>query len=206
VAERGAHVVGVDIAEGMLAAARDLAAGTNLRVEYELADAETLPFPDASFDGVISTFGVMFAGQPKAAAAEIARVCRRGGRLSIVAWLPDSAPVAMRKVLGPYMPPPPSAPPSPFNWGTRDWMTETFGKDFDVGFEEGTVLQREPSAEATWDVYVRGFGPVKAVASALDEARRSQLKSDFVRWADTYRTALGITIPLAYLVTAGVRR
>lgn len=207
VAERGVHVVGIDIAEGMLNVAREIATERRLDIEYHLADAEKLPFADAYFDGVISTFGVMFAGQPRTAAAELTRVCRRGGRLSIVAWLPDSNAVEMRKVLAPYMPsPPPTPAPSPFNWGTREWMTEAFGKDFDLRFENGTVFQREPSNEAAWEVYLRGFGPVKALATALDDQKRNELKSDFIKWLHGFKTELGITIPITYLVTAGVRK
>lgn len=207
VAERGAHVVGIDIAEGMLNVAREIATERRLDIEYHLADAEKLPFADAHFDGVISTFGVMFAGQPRTAAAELTRVCRRGGRLSIVAWLPDSNAVELRKVLAPYMPSPPATPaPSPFNWGTREWMTDAFGKEFELRFENGTVFQREPSNEAAWEVYLRGFGPVKALATALDDQKRSELKSDFIKWLHGFKTELGITIPITYLVTGGVRK
>jgi hypothetical protein len=84
-------------------------------------------------------------------------------------------------------------------------MTQSFGKGFELGFEDGTVFQREPSSETAWEVYFRGFGPVKALAAALDDPKREQLKSDFMSCLHGFRTELGITIPLTYLVTVGVR-
>jgi ubiquinone/menaquinone biosynthesis C-methylase UbiE len=98
VARCGADVVGVDIAEGMLAAAREIATEQNLAIDYRLGDAEALPFGDGAFDAVISTFGVMFAPDQRRAAAELARVCRRGGCVAIAAWTPDSHAVSLRKV------------------------------------------------------------------------------------------------------------
>ena len=88
-ARRGAEVTGIDIAAGLLDAARSLSGG--LAIDYRLGDAEALPFADASFDAVVSTFGVMFVGRPEAAARELARVCRPGGRLALATWTPDGA-------------------------------------------------------------------------------------------------------------------
>jgi ubiquinone/menaquinone biosynthesis C-methylase UbiE len=86
-AARGSAVTGVDIGEGAIDAAKGLGPG----IAFEVGDAEALRFADASFDGVTSTFGVMFVSRPEVAAAEIARVTRKGGRLGLVTWLPDSA-------------------------------------------------------------------------------------------------------------------
>jgi ubiquinone/menaquinone biosynthesis C-methylase UbiE len=85
-ARRGAAVVGVDIAEQLLEAARARAEAERLPIAYELGDAENLPFADGEFDAVVSTFGVMFASRPEAAAAELARVCRRDGRIALTTW------------------------------------------------------------------------------------------------------------------------
>jgi len=90
-ARRGAVVTGVDIAPQLLAAAADLSAHTWPPIEFRLGDAEKLPFDDGAFDGVISTFGVMFAANQAEAAAELARVCRSGGRLVLATWAPDGA-------------------------------------------------------------------------------------------------------------------
>ena len=88
VARRGAVVTGVDISPELLAAASDLSQHIRPPIEFRLADAERLPFDDGAFDGVISTFGVMFAINQEAAAAELTRVCRSGGRLVLATWAP----------------------------------------------------------------------------------------------------------------------
>jgi SAM-dependent methyltransferase len=120
VARRGANVVGADIASKLLAAATVRAKKEGLEIEYQVGDAEKLPFADEAFDGVISTFGVMFASRPDAAALELARVCRRDGRLALATWLPNSGVFKMFQVMRPFMVAPPSpAPPSPFEWATR---------------------------------------------------------------------------------------
>src|SRR5688500_2198890 len=86
----GVKVTGADIADQMLEHARSAAAALKLAIDYQHADAERLPFADASFDGVISTFGVMFVAKPEAAAAELARVVKKGGRLVLATWKDDS--------------------------------------------------------------------------------------------------------------------
>ena len=86
-AARGATVTGIDIGEGVIEAAKRLAPG----ITFQVGDAEALAFDDASFDGVTSTYGVMFVSRPEAAAAEIARVTRKGGRVGLVTWLSGSA-------------------------------------------------------------------------------------------------------------------
>jgi SAM-dependent methyltransferase len=205
VARLDAQVVGLDIAEPLLDAAREIAREQNLAIEYRLGDAEALPFSDEEFDGVISTFGVMFVPDQQRDASELARVCRSGGRLAIAAWLPESNAVRVRQVLQPYAPTPSAPPPSPFVWGTPDWLTATLGRDFSLGFEEGVVITRFSSSAAAWDAYTQGFGPVRAVAEALDEAQRNELRTAFVSWVDQFRTGLGISIPFHYLVTIGHR-
>ena len=111
------------------------------------------------------------------------------------AHLPDGNAVKMRQVLQPYAPTPAVAPPSPFVWGMRDWLTTTLGRDFSLGFEEGIVLQRFASSAAAWDAYTAGFGPVRAVAESLDEARKNELRTVFETWVDQFRTGLGVSIP-----------
>jgi SAM-dependent methyltransferase len=209
VARRGASVVGVDIAEGLLEAAREIAREQNLTIDYQIGDAEALPFMDGEFDALISTFGVMFAPDQQRAASELTRVCRRGGRIAIAAWTPNSHAVTLRRVMAPFMAPfmaPPSAsPPSPFCWGTREWLTSTLGRNFRLGFEEGTVLSRFCSVDAAWNTYVTSFPPVIAVASSLDAPRRDALRHAFGEWSEPFRTGLGITMPIDYLVTVGER-
>lgn len=111
-AGRGAKVTGVDIAAELIDAAKAIGQSSGLVIDYEIGDAERLRFADASFDAVVSTFGVMFASNPEAAAGEeIARVCRKGGRIALTTWRPDSNVFEMFKVMQTYMPSPPSPPP-----------------------------------------------------------------------------------------------
>jgi SAM-dependent methyltransferase len=168
-ARRGAKVTGADIAEDLLADARARAAAENLAIEYKIGDAEKLPFGGGEFDAVSSTFGVMFVSRPEAAAAEIARVCRSGGRLAMTTWLPDSSVFKMFQVMRPYMAPPPNpAPPSPFEWGRQDRIRELFGSNFDLRFETGVTNYYDRSGQDAWNKFVTGYGPTKARHAARD--------------------------------------
>jgi SAM-dependent methyltransferase len=207
VARCGASVVGVDIAEGLLDSARERASVEGLAIDYRVGDAERLPFADGQFDAVISSFGVMFASRPEVAAAELARVCRKGGRVALTTWLPDSNVFQMFMVMKEYMPPPPvPAPPSPFAWGSAQRLRELLGQDFDLKFEPGTTVMRESSGEAAWNMLSVGYGPTKMLAAGLDEMRRAALHRDFVAFHDGFCTDLGIAVPRTYLVTVGTRR
>jgi SAM-dependent methyltransferase len=207
VADHGAKVTGIDIAEGMLAAAREIAGERGLDIDYRLADAENLPFSDGEFDAVISTCGVMFAGNRETAAAELARVCRKGGRLALMTWPPESTPVELRKILSAYMPPPPSAPPpSPFDWGRPEWLRETLGAAFEFGFETGTMFHRVPDGEAGYDVMAAGFGPIKTLVESLDDEKRASAKADLVAFFERFREGIGVSMPLDYLIAVGTRR
>jgi SAM-dependent methyltransferase len=207
VARCGASVVGVDIAEGLLDSARERASVEGLAIDYRVGDAERLPVADGQFDAVISSFGVMFASRPEVAAAELARVCRKGGRVALTTWLPDSNVFQMFMVMKEYMPPPPvPAPPSPFAWGSAQRLRELLGQDFDLKFEPGTTVMRESSGEAAWNMLSVGYGPTKMLAAGLDEMRRAALHRDFVAFHDGFCTDLGIAVPRTYLVTVGTRR
>jgi SAM-dependent methyltransferase len=207
VARRGADVTGADIASDLLAAATERARKEGLKINYQIADAEKLPFADRAFDGVISTFGVMFASRPEAAAAELARVCRRGGRIALATWLPDGSVFKMFQIMRPFMPPPPSpAPPTPFEWGNKDRLRALLSGAFDLQFEEGVAVYFDRDGAAAWDAFVTGYGPTKALAKSLEEKRRQELKETFIAFYDGYRTELGISVPRQYLITLGKRK
>ncbi len=206
-AARGAQVSGVDIASELIDAAKSIAQSNGLAIDYEIGDAEALRFPNASFDAIVSTFGVMFATRPEAAAGEIARVCRKGGRIALTTWRPDSNVFEMFKVMRAYMPPPPTpAPPSPFAWGSRERIQELFGSNFTLGFEEGVTIGYDVNAEAVWHKFVTGYGPTKSLSANLDERRREDLKRDFAAFHNGFKASLGISVPRQYLLTIGTRR
>jgi SAM-dependent methyltransferase len=203
----GAKVTGADIADAMLDYARSAAAKQELEVEYRHADAESLPFEDRWFDGVISTFGVMFVGKPEVAAAELARVVRPGGRVVLATWKHDSNIFEMFGVLKKFMPPPPQPPPpSPFAWGKYERLNELLGANFELEFEEGASVYRYASGKQAWDLFVDHYGPTKTLAASLDDARRLELERDFVAWNETFKKGLGYEQPRQYIITRGRRR
>jgi ubiquinone/menaquinone biosynthesis C-methylase UbiE len=200
-------ITGADIAEQMLEHARETARLLKLDITYQHADAEKLPFADASFDAVVSTFGVMFVGRPEKAAAELARVVKPGGRIALATWKNDSAVFQMFGVMKKFMPPPPQPPPpSPFEWGREARLVELLGKDFELGFEHGTNRFRYGSGEQAWNLWVNHYGPTKSLAAALDDARREELKQDMISWHESFGSVLGYEQPRDYIVTRGVRR
>ena len=207
VARRGATVTGVDIAGDLLAAARTRAADEGLTIDYRLGDAESLPFDAGTFDAVISTVGIMFASRQEAAAAELARVCRKGGRIALTTWTPDGNVFGMFSVMKRYMAAPPTpAPRSPFEWGKTERIRELLGTTFDLKFEKGVSYYREPTAEAAWDTFSTGYGPTRMLANTLDATTREALRNDFIAFHQGFATELGVTVPREYWLTVGTRR
>jgi SAM-dependent methyltransferase len=207
IAARGASVIGIDLGADLIEAAKTYAAEARLPIEFRVGDAEALPFEDHSFDAVISTFGVMFVTKPEAAASELARVCKPGGRLGLATWPAESTVAGLFKVMQPYMPAPPvPPPPSPFAWGSKEHVQQLLGTAFDLHFETGTTVLREPSSHEVWELFVEGYGPTKTLAAALDPARREGLQRDFMAYHEGFRSELGIAMPREYLVIIGTRK
>ena len=149
----------------------------------------------------------MFASRPEAVAAELARVCRKGGRIALSTWSPDGNVFGMFKVMKRYMPPPPvPAPASPFEWGRQERVRQLLGESFTLQFEPGTSYYREPNAEAAWETFSTGYGPTRMLAESLDDTRRAAFKSDFIEFHANFATELGVCVPRDYLVTIGTRR
>jgi SAM-dependent methyltransferase len=203
----GVALTGADIADQMLEHARGAAKQQGLNIEYVHADAEKLPFANGSFDAVISTFGVMFVGKPEAAAAELARVIKKGGRLTLSTWAHDGNIFNMFGVMKKFMAPPPSPPPpSPFEWGKFERLQQLLGESFQLEFEAGTNWFRYGSGEQAWELWSNHYGPSKTLAASLDDARREAFKRDMIAWHETFPSALGYDQPRKYVVTRGVRK
>jgi SAM-dependent methyltransferase len=203
----GTRLTGVDIADEMLAFAREAAATQKLDIEYRQGDAEKLPFADGELDGVVSTFGVMFASNQEAAASELARILKPGGRAVLATWKPDGNVANMFGVMKKFMPAPPaSPPPSPFAWGKVERIQELLGGSFDLTFEEGTNHFRYASGEQAWNLWVNHYGPSKSLAANLDDARREDFKRAMIAWHETFGSPLGYDQPRQYVITRAVRR
>jgi SAM-dependent methyltransferase len=205
VARRGARVTAVDISPELLAAAAELSAHIRPAISFQRADAERLPFPPGRFDGIISTFGVMFAANQTQAAAELARVCRPGGRLSIAAWAPGGSVADFFSVVGRHSD---GAPPaaSPLAWGDQAHVQRLLGADFELQFEAGVSDAYHPSTDEIWDCYARGFGPIKQLAESLDGARLRAFREDVDAYHRHYQTPLGLHVRREYLIILGIRR
>ncbi len=207
VARRGAQVIGCDIAEELLETASARALAEKLSIDYQIGDAEQLPFATSEFDAVISTFGVMFASRPEAAAAELARVVRPGGRIALATWSPDGTVFGMFQVMKAHMavsatPP----PPSPFAWGRTTRIEDLLGAAFELRFEPATSYYREPNAAAAWSTFSTGYGPTRTLAENLSTEAREELREDFIAYHGRFTNALGICVPRDYWVTIGTRR
>jgi SAM-dependent methyltransferase len=205
-AERGASVTGLDLAPGLIEKARDRARESGVGVGFDVGDAERLPYEDASFDIVSSTFGVMFAPDHAASAGELARVCRPGGTLALLTWHPSKGVAEFFKVMAAYMPPPPEGVGSPFAWGDRDHLEELLGDAYELRYEEGDCPQPGSSAEEIWELFSTSYGPTKALVDSLDDANREALHSDWVAYFDQFGDGDGISQPRPYLLVLGTRK
>ncbi len=203
----GVEVVGADIADRMLEHARATARTLGLAIDYRHADAERLPFADGQFDAVLSTFGIMFAGNPEAAARELARVVRPGGRAVLAVWKHDSNLFHMFGVMKRFMPPPPQPPPpSPFAWGRDDRLHELLDPAFDLQIEEGTNRFRYGSGAQAFELWANHYGPARALAGNLDDDRREEFRRAMISWHETFPSPLGFEQPRQYLIVRAVRR
>lgn len=181
-AATGAEVVGTDITPQLLAVGERAARARGLDVRWQLADAQDLPFDDASFDVVLSCVGAMFAPDQRAAARELLRVCRPGGMVALGNWTPGGAAGKFFRVLGRYLPEPgPDAGPPPTAWGVPEHVAELFG-----GAELMTVTRTldvdfsgPPAALCAY--YREHFAPVILTRAGLDPERAAQLDRDLLR-------------------------
>lgn len=176
-ARHGLRVHGVDIASNLIDHARRRAAEGRIVAHFDEGDAEQLPYADASFDVVISLIGAMFAPRPDMAAAELARVCRPGGRLYMANWTPSGMVGRMFKQVAAHVPPPPGVAP-PVLWGDEDTVLKRLGGDFcDIRLTRKIYPRwRYPfSASEVVEFFRTNYGPVKRAFEALDASSQQSL-------------------------------
>jgi SAM-dependent methyltransferase len=192
-------VIGVDYVESLLERGRRRAVAEHVPVRFVLGDAEALPFEDDSFDAVLSCVGVMFAADQERAAAELARVCRPGGRIALANWTPESFVGFMFRTVARYVPPPAGLKP-PGLWGTEERLRELF-PGADLRIERRRFVFRNSSADDFADFFRDCYGPVHKAFEALDASGREALHADLVALANEFDCERGATVgmPSEYL-------
>ncbi len=206
-ARRGCDVVAIDYVPELLDGLRARAAAEGLAIRAETGDAEAINAADASFDAVLSTLGVMFAPNQDQAAAELARVCRPGGRIGLANWAPSGFIGAMFRTIGKHVPPP-AGLRSPMEWGTEPRLQELFGDTVSsLSVVEKDFIFRYRSAEDFLVNFKSFYGPMVKAFEALDDDGRANLAADLVALADEHNTATDGTlrIPSTYVEVVAVR-
>ncbi len=179
-ARRFCDVTSTDYVPSLLESGRSRAQADGYAVRFQEADAENLPFTDASFDAVMSTFGVMFTPDQDQAASELARVCKPGGKIGLANWTPESFIGQLFKTIGKYIPPAPGVK-SPALWGTKARLEELFGrtaKAIRTASRQFTFRYRSPAHFI--DVFRSYYGPMNKTFAALDAAKQADFTRDLL--------------------------
>ncbi|MGD9603195.1 MAG: class I SAM-dependent methyltransferase [Gammaproteobacteria bacterium] len=206
-ARRGADVIATDYVYTLLERARARAAADGLTLKFQEADAEALPFGDDRFDVVLSTFGVMFTPDQPGAARELLRVCRRGGRIGLANWTPESLIGQLFRTLGGHVPPPPGLQ-SPALWGTEARLRELFGPQAaDIQCQRRHFTFRYRSAAQWLDVFRHYYGPLNKAFATLPPERQVELADDLVALVERFnRGREALAAPSEYLEVVVTKR
>lgn len=205
-ARAGADVTGLDLSDVMIETARRRAGDEGLGIAYDVGDAENLPYEDASFDVVSSSVGFFLAPDHEAAARQLVRVVRPGGRLGFTAWRPGGRVERGMRLSAQFGPPPPQGVGNPFDWGTEEHVTELLGAAFELEFHDGDAPDRGPSGEAIWEYLLAGVGPMRTLYDSLDPERRNEFHGAAVAMYEEDRVGDEVVMPGPYLLTLGRRR
>ena len=198
-ARQFAEVTSTDYVEALLERGKERAAAERLRVSFRQADAEALPFADGGFDVALSTFGVMFAPNQEAAAAELTRVVRKGGRIGLANWTPDGFIGQLFKIIGKHVAPP-AGVKSPALWGTEGRLGELFsGHQIDAAKRVFSFRYKSP---AHWlEIFRTYYGPMNRAFAALDPAGQSALEAEIIGLLERMNRGGGgsLVVPSEYL-------
>lgn len=206
-ARRGGRVTSTDYVTSLLERGAERARAERLDVSFEVADAEALPYADATFDVVLSTFGVMFAPDQARSAAELARVCKPGGRIGLANWTPEGFIGQLFKVLGRHLPPPPGVQP-PSRWGAEAQLHELFGGTAArIGVNRRQFAFRYRSPAHFIDVFRTWYGPVHKAFAALPPDKAALLEHDLTELLEASNRAgpNALVVPSEYLEVVIVR-
>jgi ubiquinone/menaquinone biosynthesis C-methylase UbiE len=195
-ARRWCDVTSTDYVPSLLESGRARAQADGYKIQFQEADAENLPFPDASFDVVMSTFGVMFTPNQEQAARELARVCRPGGRIGLANWTPESFIGQLFKTIGKYVPPAPGVQ-SPSLWGSRERLDSLFGKSATEIRAISRQFNFRYRSAAHWvEVFRTFYGPVNKAFGALDAERQKAFSRDIMALIDSRNRSGDATLVL----------
>lgn len=205
-ARRGATVTATDLTPELLAIGEARAVGEDLDLTWRTADAENLPYEDASFDVVLSAIGVMFAPHHEAAATELTRVCRPGGTIGVLNWTPEGFIGQLFATMKPYAPPAPAGVQPPPLWGRADHVRGLFGDRVTdlVGRQQTLRVAAFSSGAEVRDYFKANYGPTISTYRAIadDRARVEALDADFAALYDRFVMAEGVLEWEYLLVTA----
>jgi SAM-dependent methyltransferase len=207
-ARRGCRVTSTDYVPALLDRGAERARAERLDVTFQVADAEILPFADASFDAVLSTFGVMFAPDQGRAAAELARVCRPGGRIGLANWTPEGFIGQVFRTLGRHLPPPAGVQP-PSRWGVEANLHALFGDTAGaIAVRPRLFNFRYRSAAHFIDVFRTWYGPIHKAFAALPAEGALALERDLTELLDRMNRAgdTSLVVPSEYLEVVVTRR
>lgn len=175
-ARRFCEATGLDYVPALLEQGRKRAAAEGLEVTFHEGDPEEIPFPDASFDVVLSTIGAMFAPDQEKGASELLRVCRLGGKIGLANWTPDSFSGQLFRTVGKHVPPPPGLKPLPL-WGTEERLKELFDEGVSsIEVQRRSQVIRFRSAQHFVEFFRTHFGPRRKAFEALDATGQEELQ------------------------------
>ncbi|SIT29696.1 class I SAM-dependent methyltransferase [Achromobacter sp. MFA1 R4] len=207
-ARRWCDVTSTDYVPALLSRGRERAAAERLKIEFQEADAEALPFPDAAFDVVMSTFGVMFTADQDKAAAELTRVCKHRGKIGLANWTPDGFIGQIFKTIGKHLPPP-AGVKSPALWGTKARIEEMFGAEASsIRCEPRHFVFRYRSPDHWMQVFKTYYGPLLKAFGALEPAAQTALTADITAQIDKFNRSGDSTmvVPSEYMEIVITRR
>jgi ubiquinone/menaquinone biosynthesis C-methylase UbiE len=199
-ARRFAYVISTDFVSSLLERGRERAKAERLPIVFQEADAEALSFEDASFDVVLSTFGVMFTPNQELAASELMRVCRQGGKIGMANWTPEGFIGQLFKTLGKFVPPAPGVK-SPALWGSRAHLEMLFGPKAMIAAESKNFIFRYKSPKHWVEIFRTFYGPVVKAFAAIDPEARTALEAELYALLDRFNIATDgtLVIPSEYL-------
>lgn len=207
-ARAGAEVTGIDIAPNLIEQAVANAKAENLKIKFEVGDAEAMPYNDDSFDVVMTMFGAMFAPRPELIASELLRVCKPGGRIAMANWTPQGFIGQMFKTIGNHVTPP-AGMPSPLLWGDEETVKQRFGNGVaDLQLTRQPILMKYAlDPVATVEHFRTYYGPTQKAFDNLDETARGLLRNGLNElWAANNHADDGSTaITSEYLEVIAVR-